>query len=201
MGAFSYLWEGTIQAVKEVELICWCGEPFTFYRPKGVRGRNPATNPDHPECTKKRQNQNRARSRARARDGEESFRWHIPVPTEAKDLTVEELAERADSLKRPWWLTGVQDLPAGGWGFDQSRPEPLSAEIQYLTPEEEREARRWLSEHRAGVLSGCDVGRTSERVLDVIGGVEPWNTVRTHRDVPTCYRNELAPMEPFVMDL
>lgn len=186
-------------AVKEVELICgWCKEPWTYLRPVGVRGRNPATNPDHLDCGKKRQNQNRARSRAKERSEEVPFRWHIPAPAEAGDLSVEELAERADSIRRPWWMTGVDALPMGGWGFDDSRPKPVSAGIRYVSQEEARKARTWLSETRAGVLSGCDVGQTADRVLVVLGGVEPWNVARTYRDVPRCSVDELEPLEPFV---
>lgn len=185
-------------AVKEVELICWCGEGWTYYRPKGMRGRNPATNPDHPECAKKRQNQNRAISRARQRAGEVPFHWHIPAPAKVEDLTLEETRDLLDALKRPWWVTGVQDLPVDGWSYDDTRPVPLSAEIRYASREEETQARKWLADTRTGALSGCDVGRTSERTLVVIGGVEPWNTAHTYRDVPHCCADELEPLEPFV---
>jgi transposase len=149
----------------------------------------------------KRQNKNRALSRERQRTGETYFHWHLTAPDKAQNLTVEEESVRRDVIVNPWWITeaytseGSQETCVP----DEWRPKSIPLDVRYSTPEDDQKARRWLSETRSGVMSGCDVGRTADRDLTVIGSTEPWNTVYTYRDVPHCAMESLTSMESFVL--
>jgi hypothetical protein len=191
---------------KVIELICsgpGCGEPFTYHRPKGKRGPNPKTNPEHPRCSVKRQNKNRALSRARKRDGVETFYWNprkSAAPVEIGDLTPEEREQLMDSLDRPWWKSGTaQDMPKEGWHWvDQEDPDLVAVDLKSLTKEERKLVKGWMAESRAHAMSGWDVGQTRDPKLPslpLLGSTTPWHLV----DIPHPGTNRrFEPLKPFV---
>ncbi|WP_158824613.1 hypothetical protein [Streptomyces sp. NRRL F-5527] len=189
---------------KQVHLLCGgpgCGEPWTYHRPKGRRGPNPKTNPDHERCNVKRQNRKRYLSRERQRTGEVTFYWNIrkvsDVPFES--MTEEEQLLYVDSINRPWWPIGtVQDLPEEGWEVREIVPEAAQPAWECSTNDDVEKVRLWMHESDAKVATGCEVGRTAERDHAVIGSAAPWWFV----DIPHPGSNRpLSSMDSFVMVL
>ncbi|MFD9905820.1 hypothetical protein [Streptomyces sp. NPDC059063] len=166
-------------AMKAVELICaWCKEEWTYHRPQGKPGRNPATNPEHPQCGLKRQNQNRAIRRQRG--VYES--WNIPPADKAENLTVEEEAVRRDAMERPWWRSrSTVDLAAASerYLWDEWRSDDrahIGSTVKYSTPEDRRTVELWFQDSRAA-KTGDYLGQTASpgRKLPVIGSALPWH--------------------------
>lgn len=183
-----------------VTLICECGEEWTYRRPKGKRGRNPSTNPEHKRCGDKRQNKNRALSRERQRSGQEYFHWNLPAPDKAQNLTVEEEVMSMDVAANPWWITEshMSEGSKESCVPDEWRPRLVAMDVRYSNAEDDQRARTWLSETRTPALSGCDVGRTAERDHTVIGSAQPWWIV----GIPHPGSNRpLDNMEPFSLVL
>lgn len=189
---------------KEVHLICGgpgCGEPWTYRRPKGKRGPNPKTNPDHERCDVKRQNRKRYLSRERQRTGEVTFYWNIRKAPDVKldELTAEEKALRLNVMEDPWWTTGsVQNLPEKGWGWPEHVPEAEQPAWKCSDDDDVEKVRLWMHESDAKVATGCEVGRTAETDRAVIGSAAPWWFV----NIPHPGSNRpMSSMEPFVMVL
>ncbi|GHC62682.1 hypothetical protein GCM10010349_33240 [Streptomyces flavofungini] len=196
-------------ATKRVDLVCgWCGEPWTYDRPRGKRGRNPVTNPEHSMCGTKRQNQNRARGRERAAKGEQYEPWNIPPVDSEEGLTEEEVSIRDEALERPWWRTPhsssqraeVELSIAQGahyWDDYRAPAEDDHAYIEYSTHEDKREVARWISRERAPRTATSN-GRTSKKRLPVIGSPRPWAEAAKPRETAPCVRAPGPLLEPFV---
>ncbi|MEU3395029.1 hypothetical protein [Streptomyces albidoflavus] len=85
------------------ELVCDCGESWVYVKPKGKKGQNPKTNPDHPQCKTNRDSRKRATRRAQARaegvsEAERSREgWKLPKPSRITEDGRKELEEATDS--------------------------------------------------------------------------------------------------------
>lgn len=193
-------------AAKYVELICaWCGERWEFLRPKGKRGPNPATNPDHPQCKAKRQNQNRAIRRQQERRGIEYEAWNIRPADKAENLTVEEEVARRDAVDRPWWHSRrAVDLNEGNhlYLWDAWRSDALTdveSVVQYSTDTDREIVDRWFLDSRAAKTGGY-LGQTASpgRRLPVIGSARPWEEAQRPGAL-LCTRGLDERLSPFVM--
>lgn len=196
----------TAVATKPVELICaWCKEEWTFYRPKGKRGRYPVTNPDHPQCDVKRQNQNRAIRRQQQRQGIEYETWNIRPVDAAENLTVEEEADRRDTVERPWWGNCRETELSEGYHqylWDDWRSDDLAgveSTVEYSTEADRKAVDRWFLESRAA-KTGDYLGQTAsrKRKLAVIGSARPWREAERSGAL-LCTRGPVERMKPFVM--
>ncbi|GGW19389.1 hypothetical protein GCM10018980_66330 [Streptomyces capoamus] len=191
---------------KRVQLVCaWCKEEWTFLRPKGRRGPNPATNPDHPQCGVKRQNQNRAISRQRERQGIVYEAWNLRPPARAENLTVQEESARRDAVERPWWRScSVTELNEGNhrhlwdeWRSDDKAD--VDSTVMYSNEEDRKTVERWFQDSRAA-KTGDYLGQTAGRgqKLAVIGSARPWREA-SRPGALLCTRGPVERMEPFVM--
>ncbi|MYT33805.1 MULTISPECIES: hypothetical protein [unclassified Streptomyces] len=194
----------TAVATKPVGLICaWCKEEWTFYRPKGKRGPNPVTNPDHAQCGGKRQNQNRAIRRQQKRQGIEYETWNIRPADKAENLTVEEETARRDVIERPWWRScRTADLNGGYhlYLWDEWRSDALAevdSIVRYSTEVDRKAVDRWFLESRAA-KSGDYLGQTAsaKRKLAVIGSARPWREAEQPGAL-LCTRGIAERMKPF----
>ncbi|MEU1826366.1 hypothetical protein ABZ502_28505 [Streptomyces abikoensis] len=170
--------------MKCVELICaGCGELWMFERPRGKGGRNPATNPMHPECKQKRDNQNRAVSRDRKRQG----------------LPPKKQPDRADALDIAWragsYVEEVLQFEAPPGDFwHREAEERIHMDVRFSTVDDRRAVARWFLDTREP-KGGPEAGRTTKhRSLAVIGSARPWWDSEA-----ICTRGRIEPMKPFTI--
>ncbi|MFJ6103505.1 hypothetical protein ACIQHY_21155 [Streptomyces sp. NPDC092359] len=134
-----------------------------MYERRSGPGRNPATNPAHPECKRKRGNQGRAMSRGRKRKG----------------LPPKRRPDRADALDIAWrsgrYLNEVERFlsPPKKYDTRQEAEKRALADIDYSTEDDERAVMLWFTDTREP-KGGPETGRTSSRTLAVIGSARPW---------------------------
>lgn len=191
---------------KRVQLVCaWCKEEWTFLRPKGRRGANPVTNPNHPQCGVKRQNQNRAIRRQQERQGIAYEAWNIRPPAKADNLTVQEESVRQDVVERPWWRSCPStDLDEGNHRYlwDEWRSEDktdVDSIVMYSNEEDRKTVERWFQDSRAAKI-GDYLGQTArrDRKIAVIGSARPWREANLPGAL-LCTRGTVERMEPFGM--
>lgn len=208
--------------MKRIELICACGEPWIHEKPKGQRGRNPRTNPNHPGCKKKRDAKKRAIRRAVAR-GEgvpEGHRpregWKPPKPSGVTQEAMNQVREDSrafhhwkvdrgcDALAATRCLLNTQGLTGSPSHDDHISLTSKDWErLRYIPTSKRREVKRWLSmadmpsQEYTGV-SGPKNEESWSRY--VIGSMLPWWAVEMPHP-GTVQGGATKKLNPFAWDL
>lgn len=147
-------------------MICgWCRQPWLYKRPKGKGGRNPATNPSHFACKKKRGNENRAISRERERLG---------LKRKPHEDALQVAWRAGDHIENVGSFESATDV---NWREDERH---ALCDIQYSSAADKRTVNTWFLDTREP-KGGAETGRTVRAKLPVIGSAAPWREVEEGR--------------------